>query len=180
MKEKNINGVTLVALVITIIILLILAGISIQAITNTGLFDKANEAKKQSDIANIKEQIQLEIYAKQAENTGEITENELKTILEKYGTINYEEDEKTIKGITNKKGYEILLEDIYTGGLSKEKLVANGTWQNSKKVNSPELLTGMTPIKFTEPEDEREGTTEETLKQKMEVCGYGYQDMHIE
>ena len=161
-KLKREHGITLVVLVITIIILLILAGISIQAITNTGLFNKANEAKKQSDIANIKEQIQLEIYAKQAENTGEMTENELKTILEKYGTINYEEDETTIKGITTKKGYEILLEDIYTGGLSKEKLVANGTWQNSKKVNSPELLTGMTPIKFTEPEDEREGTTEKT------------------
>ena len=125
-KLKREHGITLVVLVITIIILLILAGISIQTITNTGLFNKANEAKKQSDIANIKEQIQLEIYAKQAENTGEMTENELKTILEKYGTINYEEDETTIKGITTKKGYEILLEDIYTGGLSKEKLVANG------------------------------------------------------
>jgi len=161
-KLKREHGITLVVLVITIIILLILAGISIQAITNTGLFNKANEAKKQSEIANIKEQIQLEIYAKQAENTGEMTENELKTILEKYGTINYEEDETTIKGITTKKGYEILLEDIYTGGLSKEKLVANGTWQNSKKVNSPELLTGMTPIKFTEPEDKKEGTTVKT------------------
>ena len=161
-KGRKEKGITLVVLVITIIILLILAGISIQAINNTGLFDKANEAKKQSDIANIKEQIQLEIYAKQAENTGEITEHELKTILEKYGTINYEEDETTIKGITTKKGYEILLEDIYTGGLSKEKLVANGTWQNSKKVNSPELLTGMTPIKFTEPEGQKEGTTVKT------------------
>ena len=65
--RKNMKGITLVALVITIVILLILAGISIQAITNTGLFNKANEAKKQSEIANIKEQIQLEIYAKQAD-----------------------------------------------------------------------------------------------------------------
>ena len=162
MKEKSIKGITLVALVITIVILLILAGISIQSITNTGLFTRANEAKKQNDILSIKEQIQLEIYAKQAESTGEITQYDLKSILEKYGTVNYEEDGTTIKGITTAKGYEIALSDIYSGGLSEEKLVANGKWQNIKKVNSPELLTGMTPIKFTEPEDNKEGTTEKT------------------
>lgn len=161
-KENLSKGITIVALVITIVILLILAGISIQSLTNTGLFDKANEAKKQSEIANVKEQIQLEIYAKQAESTGEITQYELKSILEKYGTVNYEEDGTTIKGITTEKGYEISISDIYSGGLSEEKLVANGTWQNVKKVNSPELLTGMTPIKFTEPEDNKEGTTEKT------------------
>ena len=43
-KNKQ-GGITLVALVITIIILLILAAISIQSLTNTGLFQKANEAK---------------------------------------------------------------------------------------------------------------------------------------
>ena len=37
--KKNIKGITLVALVITIVVLLILAGISIQAITNTGFRD---------------------------------------------------------------------------------------------------------------------------------------------
>ena len=48
--EKN-KGITLVALVITIVILLILAGISISALTNTGLFGKAKEAKKASENA---------------------------------------------------------------------------------------------------------------------------------
>ncbi len=43
-KPEN-KGITLIALVITIIILLILATISIQSLTNTGLFQKANEAK---------------------------------------------------------------------------------------------------------------------------------------
>ena len=44
-KLKEQNAITLVALVITIVILLILAGISISALTNTGLFVKAKEAK---------------------------------------------------------------------------------------------------------------------------------------
>ena len=38
LKKHKEKGITLVALVITIIILLILAGISIQTLTQTGLF----------------------------------------------------------------------------------------------------------------------------------------------
>ena len=49
-KNKD-RGITLVALVITIIILLILATISIQALTNTGLFAKAQEAKEKTQNA---------------------------------------------------------------------------------------------------------------------------------
>ena len=45
---KN-KGITLVALVITIIILLILAGISIATLTGSGLFEKAKLAKEQSE-----------------------------------------------------------------------------------------------------------------------------------
>ena len=52
MKNKNNQkGITLIALVITIIILLILAGISIAALTNTGLFEKAKDAKVETQIA---------------------------------------------------------------------------------------------------------------------------------
>ena len=44
-SKKSPRGITLVALVITIIILLILAAISIQALTNQGLFTQAQNAK---------------------------------------------------------------------------------------------------------------------------------------
>ena len=49
-KNKD-KGITLLALVITIIILLILATISIQSLTNTGLFQKASEAKEKTQNA---------------------------------------------------------------------------------------------------------------------------------
>ena len=45
MLSKKNKGITLVALVITIVILLLLAGISISALTNTGLFKKAKGSK---------------------------------------------------------------------------------------------------------------------------------------
>ena len=55
------NGITLVSLVITIILLLILAGISIQAITNTGLFEAAGQAKKEAKRAQVVEWLNLKL-----------------------------------------------------------------------------------------------------------------------
>ena len=48
-KLEKKNGITLISLVITIVILLILAGISISALTNTGIFAKVKEAKEKSN-----------------------------------------------------------------------------------------------------------------------------------
>lgn len=125
-KEKLNNGITLVALIVTIIILLILAGISIQAITNTGIFTQANNAKRESEIASIKEQIALDIYEKQLEPPlGSITDEQLETILGKYGTVNKEDG--TIVGITTAKGYEILLKDIYGGETVAESVPDGAT-----------------------------------------------------
>ena len=61
-KFKNAKGITLVALVITIIILLILAGISISALTNTGIFGKAKESKQKSDEAALDQNTKLDEY----------------------------------------------------------------------------------------------------------------------
>lgn len=58
MRRKNENGITLVALVITIVILLVLAGISISTLTNTGIFEKVKDAKKKSEDAQ-KEQDEM-------------------------------------------------------------------------------------------------------------------------
>jgi Tfp pilus assembly protein PilE len=62
---KNTKGITLVALVITIVILLILAGISISALTNTGIFQKAKEAKQKSDDAALDQNTKLDEYEKE-------------------------------------------------------------------------------------------------------------------
>ena len=67
-KEKNYiqnKGITLVALVITIVILLILAGISISILTNTGIFQKAKDAKQKSENAQKEEESFLSEYEKE-------------------------------------------------------------------------------------------------------------------
>lgn len=55
-------GITLVALVITIIILLILAGVAITALTQTGLFENARQAKNATENAQIEENVILGSY----------------------------------------------------------------------------------------------------------------------
>ena len=56
MKTNDKKGITLIALVITIIVLLILAGVSIATLTgNNSIINQANESKVKSTISKIKE-----------------------------------------------------------------------------------------------------------------------------
>ena len=66
--RKTARGITLVALVITIIILLILSTISIQALTSTGLFQNANKAKLEAKRGQIKEWLSLNLMEAQSTN----------------------------------------------------------------------------------------------------------------
>lgn len=61
-KYKNQKAITLVALVITIIIVLILAGITISSLTNTGIFIKTKKAVQTYKEAEEKEILQTELY----------------------------------------------------------------------------------------------------------------------
>ena len=59
-KKQN-NGITLIALVITIIVLLILAGVSIAMLTgDNGIITQAQKAKEKTEEAKIREEQQLE------------------------------------------------------------------------------------------------------------------------
>ena len=116
MNIGNKRGITLVALVITIIILLILAGVSIQAITNTGLFENAKKAQEQSEISEDMETIKLENSSYTIEQT---TSTEKKTFLEyldeKGYIVNYENESKTIGTVTlNGREYKINTEEGFT------------------------------------------------------------------
>ena len=71
LKKKENKGITLIALVITVIILLILAGVTIGAISgDNGILAQASRAKQESEKASIIEQIRLDIMEKQTENEG--------------------------------------------------------------------------------------------------------------
>ena len=79
-KSKNNTGITLVALVITIIILLILATISIQSLTNTGLLKKANEAKQKTKNAEENQSRTLNEYE---DELNKYISGDIKTLVKK-------------------------------------------------------------------------------------------------
>ena len=64
LKNRANKGITLIALVVTIIVLLILAGISINfTLSNDGLIVKAQEAQFKTELSTVKEQIDIEKLA---------------------------------------------------------------------------------------------------------------------
>lgn len=82
-KFKGKRGVTLIALVITIIVLLILAGVALSALTgDSGILNNAEKAKENTEIANEKELIGLARMAAKVETkTGNITVGEMQKAI---------------------------------------------------------------------------------------------------
>ena len=101
-----------------------IVGITISAISGeNGIIQKAVEARTQTDIANVKEQARLDITELQMDKLGEeITEEELETILLKYGSFEESEKEKDIldRILTTEKGNKIQVSEIYEGNIKSE------------------------------------------------------------
>ena len=123
------RGITLIALVITIIVLLILAGISISMLSgDNSILQKATDAKQTSERAEIVENAKMDILAKISEKKGEnITEDELEEILtsSNYNTQGTLSNEENIldKTLTSKNGkYIIPVSEIYNGKLARGKI----------------------------------------------------------
>ena len=86
MKEK---GITLIALIVTIIVLIILAGITIATLTGEdGIINNANDAKEQTEIANEKEIVdRATINAMGNNKRGNIVKDELQNELDRITKV---------------------------------------------------------------------------------------------
>lgn len=87
------NGITLIALVITIIVLLILAGVTIAMLTgDNGLLRQAYKAKNETEIKSEFERIQTSVMSAQIESEEELTKENIEKALssefEKDVTLN--------------------------------------------------------------------------------------------
>ena len=75
---KSNFGITLIALIITIIVLLILAGVTLSMVMGeSGLFGKANKAKEQTSYANAQKKVRLAVL-NSYNSQGDLDSNELK------------------------------------------------------------------------------------------------------
>ena len=70
MKTKEMKGITLVALVVTIVVLLILAGVSINSVLGeNGIIIKAKEAAEKTAVAQEREMIERNLLEQELENS---------------------------------------------------------------------------------------------------------------
>ena len=117
-KQKK--GITLIALVITIIVLLILAGISISMLTgDNSILQKATDAKTNTDNANEKEQIQLAVLG----SYNESTELEIETLNSNI--------KNNISGVTTDEATEFPLTVTYTATGNSYTVDENGIVKNN-------------------------------------------------
>lgn len=92
---KNNRGITLIALVITIIVLLILAGVSIAMLTgDNGILTQATTARDETADAEKVEKINMEIAALYSsalaqDNPKQFTQAEIKAAMDNLGTTDY-------------------------------------------------------------------------------------------
>ena len=109
MKSKE-RGVTLIALVVTIVVLLILASIGIGAITSdNGVIKQSNETKQRAERESIIEKIEADLYTEKTKTEKTPSKNDLKELIKEkdFGTVN--EDDSFTSKIGN---YKIEFEEI--------------------------------------------------------------------
>ena len=116
MRKKE--GITLIALVVTIIVLLILAGISIQMLTGqNGLIRMARSAAAKTRVAQIEEQIDFAQIESMDMNTAELNKNKLIDKLNKIDgvlDVTEEGEDKVIVTYEGENG-EVVKKEITVG-----------------------------------------------------------------
>ena len=132
---KNEKGITLIALVVTIVVMLILATVSIAMLLGRdSLVENAGIAKENTEKAELKEQIQIAIVNAMAKDAqGELTTSNLKTELENQGftvtsinETNYLEQEGIFVDFSDGKQFA-----ISNGGAKVTEIKASGDGQES-------------------------------------------------
>ena len=111
---KKQNGITLIALVVTIIVLIILAGVSIAMLVGeNGIITQAQRAAQETEIKGDEEKIRLAMSAAQIENNGNsnIEKDDLEIALLENGTksivVDNEDGTRNIIFLDSKKIYKL-------------------------------------------------------------------------
>jgi len=94
MRKHKINktsGITMISLIVTIIILLLLAGISIMMLTgDNGILNRAIQARKESEEKEIEEEVKILYLSALTQGKGQIAEENLRNELNsKFGQNGY-------------------------------------------------------------------------------------------
>ena len=140
------RGITTIGLVVTIIVMLILAGVTISLMQgNSGIISKADESKSQTERKEVIEKAKMTVSEKVVNNGGnELTRSELKEILEQY-FINVPEDytlETILKTKEENGKYEIKVSEIYDRDIMTENEETDGSTEVVPPTSSTNVENG--------------------------------------
>ncbi|MCI8411651.1 MAG: hypothetical protein HFJ40_04325 [Clostridia bacterium] len=132
MRNKGNRGITLIALVITIIVLLILAGVTIAMLTGeNGILNQAESAKTENIIAQVDEEVKLAVQAVKAEieyqkaiNSGFDATKFVETNTDGSITIGKSIIEMLQGDLPESKGYTISIKEAQTASINPIKVSA--------------------------------------------------------
>ena len=169
-KKAKAKGITLIALVITVIVLLILAGVTVATLTGqNGILSNATNAKEETQVKSAEEKVKLALTGSY-DTAGKINESNFETEVTRQGgtsTIN------TVEATVQMDGYSFWvdlgtgeIEMIETGPVEQPENTpdyweatrrTDSEWysyvdiaSNTKaRVKAPRLKGNMTPIKYT-------------------------------
>ena len=98
MKKQTINkGITLIALAITIVVLLILTGVTVSTIGNGQIFSRASASKQQTEISEEKNILKASVlYSQNMDSVGEVTLENLRQGLDKNIDEKYQGLEESV------------------------------------------------------------------------------------
>lgn len=126
-KLKKSDGITLIALIVTIIILIILSTITINAMKDTNLFQSTNIAKTRTMKSQVDESVSLAMIGVQSAHNGYATlqnyHDELPSEDPKIETKDYKDGDNVLKGIYHYSSNEIFEFKIYEDGKIKVELI---------------------------------------------------------
>ena len=118
--KKNNKGITLIALIVTIIVLLILAGITVASLSgDNGLIDKTSEAQFRTEIAQYQEDLDLSIIKEEGKNKRGRTN--------KFNATSYDDIKKIIPSFHKKYENSLVIEE--------DKLVFKGNNRDLYKLS---------------------------------------------
>ena len=178
-KFKKVKGITLVALVVTVIVLLLLAGITIAALGGeNGLIARVKQSKESYSIAETKEKLELEITNLRIEQEGKGEE------LKKEDLPKMKSDEIDVRDTTNFPvevicgGYKFEIDENFNVkyiGTANETVVTYTTdpagYTNTNRIKILIKISNTKGIKSVQ----KPGETDKLLAQGRTTVGLDYE-----
>ena len=177
---KSTKGITLIALVITVIVLLILAGVTIATLTgDNGILTRASDAKIETIVATVKENLQLEeiekaIYEEEVTPETLLAEGKVKRTVQQAEDGNYYMyyalKEDVVEGMQGLgKGNIASLRDVFLidDDLNVKYIAKNGKEYGDEleeKILRDETKIRFASKAFSEYVSKISGATEEEMK----------------